>query len=116
MTVDDVAKLLAGFRLRYGTERQLQDDVERALEAERIPFIRECRTSTGPIDFLVEGAIGVECKIAGGASQVLPQLQRYAAEPQIAGIVLVTSRPTHRFGVETLGGVPFRTLWIAGNL
>lgn len=116
MNVHELSTLLNSYRLRYGTERQLQDDVERALEAERIPFIRECRTFTGPIDFLVEGAIGVECKIAGGASQVLPQLLRYAAEPNIGGIVLVTSRPTHRFSVETLGGVPFRTLWIAGNL
>lgn len=116
MKHDDVARVLGSYRLRFGTEKVLQDSIERVFDAERIPFVRECRTSTGPIDFLVEGSIGVECKIDGGPSAVLEQLLRYAGEPNIESLILITSRSTHRFTETALLGKPFTVIWAAGNL
>lgn len=116
MTHDDVVRTLRSFRMRFGTEKALQDSIERVLDAEHVPFVRECRTSTGPIDFLVAGSIGVECKIDGGPSAVLDQLLRYAGEQNIASLILVSSRATHRFNETALLGKPFTVVWIAGNL
>lgn len=116
MNHEQTAGLLSRYRLRFGTEKSMQDCIERILDAENVPFVRECRTSTGPIDFLVDGSVGVECKVDGGPSAVLEQLLRYAGETGITSLILVTSRATHRFTETELLGKPFAVIWAAGNL
>lgn len=114
MNLDELASLIGRHRLRYGTEKQLQDDIERLLTVCGVPFTREHQTSTGPIDFLTEG-IGIECKVDGGPSAILSQLIRYAAEPELTAIILVTSRRTHRMDIRELQGKPCRIVWVAAN-
>lgn len=111
---EDLTALLQQHRLRYGTERQLQDDIERLFAEAGITYVREHRLSTGPIDFFVDG-VGIECKVAGGPSEILSQLIRYAAEPSVTAIILVTSRRTHRLDVTELQGKPLRIVWVAAN-
>lgn len=106
---------LEAFAFRFGNELDLQDDLEKALVQEGYQYIREFRLETGPIDFLVAGGIGIECKVEGGPSAVLGQLMRYAAAPELDGLILVTSRHTHRFSIRELNKKPFRVVWVAGR-
>lgn len=74
----------------------MQSDIAFALTTEEVPFERE--VAFGPrdrIDFLV-GTVGVECKVAGSANQVMRQLSRYAESDRITELVLVTSKASHR--------------------
>lgn len=115
MSTSDLVDLLLSHTLRFGSERQLQDDVESILSAAGIVFEREHPLAGDRIDFLV-GRIGVECKVAGGGSAVLEQLLRYAARPELDSMILVTSRHTHRFQVRELNAKPFHVVWVAGIL
>lgn len=117
MSFDDVVHAIRSRRCRFGSESQLQDDVAAALTAVWIAHEREVRL--GPkdrIDFLCAGGTGIECKVEGGPSAVLGQLVRYSVYELVTGLILVTSRRTHRFRATEIGGIPFRVIWVAGNL
>lgn len=115
MTIDQIAAAITRYRLQFGSERALQDGIERVFQELGHQFTREHPLGpAGTIDFLC-GAIGIECKVSGSPSAVLAQLQRYALVTQIDSLILVTSRHTHRFGVNEIGGKPFRVVWLAGR-
>jgi len=111
--MDAIYQLLASHRLRFGTERILQDNIAALLQSSGVDFHREHQLDGDAIDFLA-GSVGIECKIDGGPSKVLEQLYRYAEFPEVQSLLLVTSRHTHRFNVAEMLGKPFRVLWIAG--
>lgn len=110
-----VAKLLRGAIIPIGTEKAMQDEIERLLLAAGIAHKREYQIGSGFIDFrtLTEG-IGIECKVDGGPSLVLPQLMRYAECPDINGLILATTRRTHRWATDVLRDKPFGVVPIMG--
>lgn len=114
-TIESINQLLSSHRFRFGTEIELQDGIEAVLRDAGVAYSREHRLAGDPIDFLADGGIGIECKIDGGPSAVLAQLVRYSQSPEVAGLLLVTSRHTHRFNAKEIAGMPFRVLWIAGG-
>lgn len=109
-----IVAALRSYRLRFGSEKQLQDDVERVLRTEGIEFAREHFLGTDRIDFFCDG-VGIECKVQDGPAKVLQQLVGYAAEETVTAILLVTSRRTHRFSQTAILGKPLIVVWIAGN-
>lgn len=115
-TEADLAQHLRSYRFRFGSEKDLQDDVEMALTEAGITFSREVPLAGDRIDFLCADGIGIECKIAGGPSVVLEQLLRYAKCPEVQALILLTSRHTHRFQATEIGGKPLIVVWVAGNL
>src|SRR4051812_14969064 len=87
---EEIRAVLAGYRFRFANERDLQDGIARALAGEGIPHRREAPLGdAGTIDFLV-GDVGVEVKIKGALAQVTRQLHRYAEEPSVRALLLVT--------------------------
>lgn len=114
-TIEEITKLLSGHRFRFGTERELQDGIEAVLNSACIAFTREYRLGTDPIDFMVDGGLGIECKIDGGPSAVIGQLVRYSQSPDVTALLLVTSRHTHRFNSGQIAGKPFDVLWVGGG-
>lgn len=112
--LDELAVMLADYRIRFGVERDMQDDVEEILTVLRHDFTREHRLKPGPIDFLV-GRIGIECKIAGSKAEVLRQCRGYLGCEELDGLLLVTSRAVHTSAPAELGGKPLRVLWVAGD-
>ena len=77
----------------FRAELELQDGIEQVLTAEGIEFEREVSLAKGDkVDFLIEGSIGLEVKVAGGLSGVTRQLHRYAQSDRIASLLLVTTR------------------------
>lgn len=111
--LETLAALLARHRIRFGTERQMQDDIEQILEAAGIVAAREHRLLPGPIDFLAFGGIGIECKVAGSNSEVFRQCRGYLGCEECTALLLVTSRGVHRQLPDVLGGKPTRVLWVA---
>lgn len=116
---DDFARSLAAYAYRFGTEEQLQDDVETALVQERVAYVREHEIAPGNrIDFYLPNLrVGIECKVDFSHAQVAQQLIRYAQSPLVAALVLVSRKRGHALSRDSLGGKPFRFVWCgAGQL
>lgn len=116
-SLDTILRILSSYRLRFGTEAQLQADVAASLAANCIEFAREVPLkSGGRIDFYLPiMRIGLECKTAGGPSAVIEQLVEYAGCDAIDGLILISRKRSHCLRERAMCGKPFRSLWIGAN-
>jgi alkanesulfonate monooxygenase SsuD/methylene tetrahydromethanopterin reductase-like flavin-dependent oxidoreductase (luciferase family) len=90
-----VAAHISRHRFTYRDERDLQEGIAELLGGEH-HVEREVRLNAADrVDLLVDGSLCIETKIAGSPQAVRRQLERYAAHPDIAAILLVTSRVRH---------------------
>lgn len=88
-----IGHALLAHRFTHSDEAELQAGIAQALEGDGLAFQREVVIAPGDrIDFLVEGGVGIEVKVAGTAAAARRQLLRYAADDVITALVLVTSR------------------------
>ena len=88
-----LVEILRSYRFRYAKEADLQDAVEKALQAEGVRYEREVKLAgAGRIDFMVEGSIGLEIKIKGSPTEVAEQLIRYCKCEAVSVLVLLTGR------------------------
>lgn len=101
-----VVGILDTTRFVWTTERELQDGIALALEAEGLDVETEVRVDARNRLDLKVGGVGIEVKIGGTWRTVRRQLERYAALESLDALVLVTSRPSHRQIVSPLGGKP----------
>lgn len=94
-----VARALEGLSACFANEGDLQGAVSEALAAAGIEHQRERQLgAAGRIDLLTGDGVGVECKIGGSLSSIVAQLLRYLDAPECrGGVVLVTTKPRHRF-------------------
>lgn len=92
--MNSVLQVLSGKRFPMEDEKKTQLAIWAALEADARTWncSREAKIAGGVIDFIV-GDCGVEVKIKGQAAAIVRQLKRYAEEPRILGLVLVTLKP-----------------------
>ena len=107
-----VAEEIRRYRLTFSSEADLQDQLASVFDAAGISYEREATIAGGRIDFLC-GHLGVEVKIAGSPDEVWRQLERYAAAPEIDELVLVTTRPSHRWRTGEVGDVPLRVVKVS---
>ena len=115
VTHGEVITALRAYHFTYAHEVDLQEAIATVLDLEfpDVPVEREVRFESGRIDILI-GRIGIEVKVAGRASSVLRQIERYAGEDAIDALVLVTNRAGHqRLPTTTLGGKPLAILGLA---
>lgn len=103
--VPPIVDALLSVRIPSVRESEMQETIEALLKSRGISHSREHIFGTGDrIDFLV-GTVGVECKVKGTAFSVAAQLERYAAEPGVECLILVTSVARH-FAIEGLCSKP----------
>lgn len=117
MNTRDLARVFGMYSFRCGREIDLQAGVELALAGLGTPYEREYRFDRrNRIDFwLPEPGIGIEIKIQGSVTDVLLQLSRYAAFPQVHGLVLLTTRRTHlQIRENTVEGKPLEIVLARG--
>ena len=96
MSARKLAEYLYGRTYRLGSERLMQDDVERAFKQDEIEYEREKVLGPGDrVDFLV-GGIALELKIKGRPAQIVKQIERYATHDAVDSIVLLTNVPMPR--------------------
>lgn len=93
LRAEQIASVLKACRFRFSNEAQLQEAIEQALHARGILARREVVLAPGDrVDFVADGDIALEVKIKGAFTSVAEQLQRYAASPTIACVLLATTR------------------------
>lgn len=110
--------------LVYNNEYDLQSEIHATLTAAGAVVDREVTfaNSGNRIDMVVqvngydpyEPAIGLEVKVDSSTNDVRRQLQRYAEEPFLGGLILVTTRARHRMPTE-LNGKPITTALLLGG-
>lgn len=115
-----LARQLEGFAYRYNSEVQLHERLAEVLTALQIPFEREVAVVLPPVtgapklgtvglgpcleqyaearkekdsrfDFLLEGRIVIEVKVAENLLGALRQVERYAKLPQVNGVLLAAT-------------------------
>lgn len=113
MELSAIAKLLAGYAYRYGSETQLQDGLQRVLEAAGYTVERErVLDAKSRVDLWV-GGIVIEVKVGGSFSSALHQVGRYISHPEVRAVVLAS---TERWASDALvdrpawGGKAFQML------
>lgn len=114
-TIDQVIKILRGYRYPISTEAALQLAVAKVLTDAGIRFERELVIDpTNRLDFyLPDFKLALELKIDGSAAEVTRQLFRYVQDDRVAFVVLMTSVYRHaRVPHEMRGkGIDVITLW-----
>lgn len=111
--VDQIVAALVRRSFRFQTEDEFQAAIAQALEEDGIAFERERRLDIASrIDFLVDD-VGVEVKIKGSPAQLLRQLFRYSLRPEIAQLLLVTSKRTFESLPLTINGKRLDVLTIS---
>lgn len=114
MTVADVAVAVRSFRFRFQSEDDLQAAIADGLTLRGFTVEREVRLGEhGRIDLLVDGAVGLEVKVAGTLAAVLRQVGRYLQSDRIEGLILVTAIASHSVA-STVDGKPFVVVTLAG--
>lgn len=114
--MNSIIQALSRASIRFGTELDMQADVATVLQHAQVPFVPEHRLNArSRIDFLC-GNIGIECKIDGSPHAVLRQCMRYLEFESIHGLILVTSKPRHRWAHTELCGKPFAVVCVAGKM
>lgn len=109
---------LSSTRFRYASEDDLQVGLGHLLERLGRRYEREVRLSARDrIDFLVEGAIGLEVKCQGKHGDVLRQLSRYALNARVLALFLITDRYQLTAGLpDVLHGTPLYAVSLLGGL
>lgn len=112
-SLEDLIAAIRGFRIRTSTEEQAQADVEAVLTRRGIPF--EAQKVLSPRDRIDVfcGGVAVEIKVKGSRPTILRQLERYAALPQVTGVLLVSGIAWPFQG--EIGGKPFRAVQIGAG-
>lgn len=120
MTVADLIEAaLLRHRLPFGDELACQRAVGVILADMQIDHEREVQVSgsRGRIDFYIPAErLGIELKVKGSPSEVVRQLSRYAAAPEIESLMLVTGRAALGRLPDRLNGKPLRVVatWRGG--
>lgn len=96
---------------RPGSEAVLAEDVLAALRGAGLDPTHEAKLSRGRVDLRI-GPIAIELKVKGSAERVLAQLARYAEDPEITSVILVTSSAKHRLMPSTVGGLPLTVVYL----
>lgn len=121
-TAATIASILTSHRYHFANELELHAGLARVLESAGVAFFREHPLDPfGRIDFLCYDAstvptIGMEVKIREPRAAVLRQLTGYASHPQIASLILVTTRFQLRSMPPELNGKPLAVCFIGGAL
>lgn len=94
VNLGEIMQILCSGSYRLGTERILQDDVEKHLLATKVPHKREYILGPGErVDFLIYGFCAVELKMRANKRSIIRQLERYALHDVVKAIVLVSNTP-----------------------
>lgn len=103
--MDDLVSMLRAElgAARIRSEAELQAWIERLLVSHQIAHQREASLpGVGRPDFLV-GRFAVEVKVGGSRMELIRQVQRYATSPAVDGVLVVTTRLSHRLPATLAG-------------
>ena len=105
-----IVEALSVYRFRYSSEYDLQRGIVAALQHSGLEYEREAKIPSGRLDFLCSG-IAVEVKTRGSLGDLTRQIHRYLQEPDVRGVLVVTTRSIHRDLPDEISGKPVRVYW-----
>ena len=93
-----VVETLAVISFDSHVESDMQRAIADHLHWASIVFGREHRfNARDRVDFfLPDEGIAIECKVSGGSAEMIRQLDRYARQESVRGLILVTTKVQHR--------------------
>ena len=103
--------ILRRLMVRPGPESLLAEDVNRALTEAGVAFRPEAKLSNGRVDILA-GSTAVELKVTATKKNMLKQLERYAEDPGVEDLILVTASAKLRSMPKTVGGKPLAVVYL----
>lgn len=108
--------ILQRYSFRYATEAQLHQGISEALSTEKIPFEHEKVDGANRYDFFCSG-IAIEVKMDRSATQAHRQVDRYCQADQVAGVILLTTKPWYVETAQrtTVRGKPVAIVRIRGQ-
>lgn len=86
-----IIELVHRHQIPLHNEKATQARLEELLQAHGFEFTREARVGEGDIPDFMVGGLAVEVKIKGGKMDIYRQLRRYAQQPRVTRILLVTN-------------------------
>ena len=87
-----IADRLSLFQFNFKSEMELHEGIAQVLSMADIRFDREVHISTHErLDLLTHEGIALEIKVRGSLSDVTRQVYRYAQQPRVRGILVVSS-------------------------
>lgn len=119
MTVAEVLEVLRGLQFRGASETQLQRQAMDAL-FQRAPasVVREMVLASGDrLDLAVQTPDrlwAIEVKVKGPMAALERQLVRYALQPEVEGLIALTTRVLHCRLPSEINGKPVHTVVLAG--
>lgn len=97
-------------RFHYTSEDDLQRGLAALLDQVGVQYEREFYLDAhSRLDFMIEGGLGIETKIDGSASELGYQILRYLQHESVKGMLVVTTRSSHRDLPPALEGKP---VWV----
>jgi hypothetical protein len=112
----EIITQLCGNLYSWASEADLQGSVFKVLDQSGYDVQREVALNARDrVDFMV-GKIGIECKVAHSATQVIRQLARYVESPLIDEIILLTTRHAHQSIPTEMGGKPIHVVYLLSSL
>lgn len=92
--IEEIFNCLTRYRFSLSDEKRTQEQIETVLKSAAIPYLREHRLSDGDIVDFMCGDIAVEIKVQGSRMKIFRQIERYAANDSVSGLILVTNVAT----------------------
>lgn len=89
--IEQIANLLPRYAYRLSDETQLHAGVAQVLSSAGVEFEHERIAGEDRYDFWCSGVV-IEAKIKGTYSEALRQIDRYVSRPDVAGVVLLTTK------------------------
>ena len=106
-----VISILATLIPRSGPEAVLAEDVHAALSKAGENPMREVPLTRGRVDLRV-GGTAIELKVQGTVEKVEAQLLRYAEDPTVIDLVLVTTSAKLRAMPSSIGGKKLHVVYL----
>lgn len=101
-TIERIVREIRAHAFAFHDERELHDGIAQVLDFARMHYEREyIATPRDRFDFLCAGDVVIEAKIKGSFAEALRQCSRYCELPEVAAVVLVTTR--HWGRTESIG-------------
>lgn len=113
--IERIKSAIAKYRLTFGNELDLQNQLVEIFHAHAITFEREFVLSPQDRpDFYIK-PFAVEVKVGGSIESHLRQLQRYNSHPAVSGTILICTKPFQFMMPETLSKKPVAAINVGGK-
>lgn len=112
---EQLKSAIAKYRLTFGSELELQNQIAEILAREGIAFEREFILSPKDRPDFFIAPYAIEVKVKDSLQKHLHQMRRYNQHPNVSGTILICTKPIEAMMPPTLFGKPCAAICVGGN-